>query len=208
VTAIVLTVLSGVSALCTVAAVAWNRPRLRIAGKCVASAAFVALGWALADYSSTASALIVAGLAFSAVGDLLLLGQRRTLFATGIAAFAAAHLAYMAAALGVSDGVQSWWGLLAPIPVSAAVLAYVWPHLGRLRWAVTGYIAIITAMLAVALGYAGVPALFRGGAALFYVSDFFVARQRFVTSSIANRAIGLPAYYGGQLLIAWSLSSP
>jgi hypothetical protein len=42
-----------------------------------------------------------------------------------------------------------------------------------------------------------------GGAVLFFVSDLFVARNRFVAPGLANRLLGLPAYYGGQVLIAW-----
>ena len=39
--------------------------------------------------------------------------------------------------------------------------------------------------------------------------DLFVARQRFVAEAFINRLIGLPLYYAGQLLIAWStLTSP
>ena len=40
------------------------------------------------------------------------------------------------------------------------------------------------------------------GAVLFYVSDLFVARERFVTPGFVNKALGLPLYYGGQLLLA------
>jgi len=43
------------------------------------------------------------------------------------------------------------------------------------------------------------------GAALFFVSDLAVARDRFVAPGFANRLWGLPAYYAGQLLIAWSI---
>jgi uncharacterized membrane protein YhhN len=42
-----------------------------------------------------------------------------------------------------------------------------------------------------------------GGAVLFFVSDVAVARDRFVEPSWKNRAWGLPAYYAGQLLLAW-----
>ena len=47
--------------------------------------------------------------------------------------------------------------------------------------------------------------LLLAGAALFFVSDLAVARDKFVGASFLNRAWGLPAYYAGQLLIAWSL---
>ena len=41
--------------------------------------------------------------------------------------------------------------------------------------------------------------------ALFFVSDLSVARNRFVAREFSNLVWGLPAYFGGQLLIAWSL---
>jgi uncharacterized membrane protein YhhN len=42
------------------------------------------------------------------------------------------------------------------------------------------------------------------GALLFYFSDLFVARQRFVRKAYHNRLIGLPLYYLGQYLLAFS----
>jgi hypothetical protein len=44
------------------------------------------------------------------------------------------------------------------------------------------------------------------GASLFFVSDLSVARDRFVAREFANKLYGLPAYYAGQLLIAWTLA--
>jgi uncharacterized membrane protein YhhN len=41
-------------------------------------------------------------------------------------------------------------------------------------------------------------------ALMFYFSDIFVARERFVTHEFANRLIGLPLYYTGQFLLAFS----
>jgi len=43
------------------------------------------------------------------------------------------------------------------------------------------------------------------GAFLFYLSDLFVAREKFVKSEILNQAVGLPLYYIGQIFIASSL---
>ena len=48
-------------------------------------------------------------------------------------------------------------------------------------------------------------ALILGGAVAFYLSDLFVARDRFVSEGITNRVIGLPLYYGGQYLLAFSV---
>ena len=42
--------------------------------------------------------------------------------------------------------------------------------------------------------------------ALWWVSDLAVARQRLMVDSIWNRVWGLPCYYAGQLLLAWSLA--
>jgi uncharacterized membrane protein YhhN len=44
------------------------------------------------------------------------------------------------------------------------------------------------------------------GALLFYLSDLAVARHRFVHPAFVNRAIGLPLYYVGQLLIALTIA--
>jgi len=48
--------------------------------------------------------------------------------------------------------------------------------------------------------------LFAAGAVLFFASDLAVARDKFVAKGFVNRAWGLPVYYAGQLLIAWSLA--
>jgi uncharacterized membrane protein YhhN len=40
---------------------------------------------------------------------------------------------------------------------------------------------------------------------LFYVSDVFVARQRFLKTEFLNRLIGLPLYYSGQFMLAFSV---
>jgi uncharacterized membrane protein YhhN len=43
------------------------------------------------------------------------------------------------------------------------------------------------------------------GAVCFYVSDVFVARDRFLKKKFINRLIGLPLYYSGQFLLAFSV---
>jgi uncharacterized membrane protein YhhN len=44
-----------------------------------------------------------------------------------------------------------------------------------------------------------------GGALLFYISDLFVARDRFIKKEFFNRFIGLPLYYAGQFILAFSV---
>jgi uncharacterized membrane protein YhhN len=46
------------------------------------------------------------------------------------------------------------------------------------------------------------------GAVMFAVSDIFVARDRFVSPSVANRLWGLPLYYAAQLIFALSTQNP
>jgi hypothetical protein len=41
-------------------------------------------------------------------------------------------------------------------------------------------------------------------ALIFYISDIFVSRHRFVKKEFINRAIGLPMYYTAQFIIAFS----
>jgi hypothetical protein len=40
---------------------------------------------------------------------------------------------------------------------------------------------------------------------MFYVSDIFVARDRFVAPSPWNQRLGLPLYYTAQLALAFSV---
>jgi hypothetical protein len=54
------------------------------------------------------------------------------------------------------------------------------------------------------LNYTGRLLVFTG-AVCFYLSDLFVARDRFLKSEFANRLIGLPMYYVGQFLLAFSV---
>jgi len=42
------------------------------------------------------------------------------------------------------------------------------------------------------------------GAVLFYLSDITVARDRFMEDRFSNKLVGLPLYFGGQFLLAFS----
>lgn len=194
---------------------------LRRLAKPLASAGFLvaALGapaWAL---PSGVAWLLFAGLLFSAVGDVLLLGRRSSAFVGGILAFSAAHIAYGAWFLG---GRAPWWLLATTSLVFLGIGHLVWHWLDehvsdRLRLPVRAYVALVSLMAATAVAY-GAQALSTGsgarpmllapavGGLLFYLSDLAVARHRFVTPAFANRAWGLPLYYLAQLLIAGAVS--
>ena len=77
---------------------------------------------------------------------------------------------------------------------------------------VIAYIIVITAMVVGAFTILGDSALVSTGrfvvlfgAVSFYISDLFVARDRFLKTEFVNRLIGLPLYYGGQFLLAFSV---
>ena len=90
------------------------------------------------------------------------------------------------------------------------VLRWLLPHVSSdgMRRAVTLYASVLSIMLAAAGGtWVEAPDWRIGtGALLFYLSDLAVARQRFVTRALANKLLGLPAYYAGQVLLAFSLA--
>ena len=184
--------------------------RMAMLGKLAASAMFLAL--ALSSYPWERSTwewsrYVAVGLGFGALGDALLLSKRKSMFASGLSAFLVSHLLYCAGMTAKASWL--WWPLLVPLLPTGLVLFYLWPHLGRLRVAVVLYMAAISLMLASGIttwsqtGEAGL--LLAAG--LFYASDFFVARNRFVVPGWHNRLVGLPLYYAGQLLFAYSVAN-
>jgi hypothetical protein len=48
-------------------------------------------------------------------------------------------------------------------------------------------------------------ALILTGSLCFYLSDLFVARHRFIKEEYRNRLLGLPLYYAGQFMLAFSI---
>lgn len=172
----------------------------RAVGKIGASATFVALALALGVEGGFERG-VLAGLVLSALGDALLLSARRPAFLGGLVAFLLAHVAYAGAFCSVSRP-SPWVGLVV-FAVTGAVLRWLWPGLGEMRAPVIAYCAAIAAMLWLALGVDR--AEVRSGALLFYLSDLLVARDRFVRPGLANRVVGLPLYYAGQLLLALAM---
>ena len=157
---------------------------------------------------------ILAGLLLCMTGDVFLIFFfSRKLFLAGLVSFLAGHLLYTVAFFSMAGpGRISGIMIAFFLAVSGVVFAWLRPHLGKMLIPVLAYIAIITAMVIGAASLAGTEtvrfpgrALAFAGALLFYVSDIFVARQRFVTQNFFNRAVGLPLYFAGQILIAFSI---
>lgn len=177
--------------------------------KTAASAAFVILGVVRWSAGDVFGGWLVAGLLFCAVGDLFLLSDRS--FDAGLISFLLGHLAYVVG-FGFALSIRQWPLLIlsALAVVGAAAARWLWPHLGRQRIPVLVYIVVISVMV-----WGGFSTLARGalpwtaatGAFLFYLSDLAVARHRFIHDSFINRALGLPIYYLGQLLLALTIGA-
>lgn len=135
------------------------------------------------------AALVLAGMALSLAGDVLLLRER--LFTAGLTVFLFAHLAYTAAFAFIAVESAQLLGLTsvaAGAVAGAAVVASAVFVLGRTilagaarrgeRTPVTAYLAAISAMV-VAAGASGHPWA-AVGAGLFYASDTLLAWRRYV----------------------------
>jgi uncharacterized membrane protein YhhN len=177
-----------------------GRPRIRAVAKTLTSLCFVAVAFT-GGRLGTYGALVVTGLVLSVAGDVLLLSREKGPFLAGLVSFLLAHVAYVVAFAPLSS--RPLVALLGVGLTVAVVLRWLWPHLGPMRIPVVAYCAVIGAMAWLAIG---VPSpLVRTGAILFFLSDLFVARGRFVHPGKENQLLGWPLYYAGQFLIALSV---
>ncbi len=152
---------------------------------------------------------ILAGLAASLAGDILLMLPKRP-FAAGLACFLVAHGFYILA-FRPSPGHRVTPVLLLPfIILGLLVFRTLAPVLGRMKFPVLIYVAAITAMACLAaarfVDLGGSRTLFAfAGATLFLVSDSVLAYNRFVRPFSAAQFIILGTYFPAQLLIALSV---
>jgi len=156
---------------------------------------------------------LLIGMIFCLGGDVFLALPGKKMFLFGLVSFLLGHVFYTGAFF-YTAGFSQWTGIGLAISALAGAAVFLWlrPHLGSMKIPVIFYILVISAMVVGAwsmvgagdLKPAGRMAAF-GGALGFYVSDIFVARQRFLKAEFVNRLIGLPLYYGGQFLLAFSI---
>jgi len=157
---------------------------------------------------------ILAGLAFSLVGDICLMLPVDA-FVAGLAAFLFAHLCYIAALWRGARGPALFVCLLAMAAYAALNIVGLWPHLpATLRGAVIAYTCVLAAMAALALARAvslraraGQPAWRAAlGALLFVASDSILAWDRFAGHWPWAIAWVLATYYAAQWCIAGSIA--
>ncbi len=156
---------------------------------------------------------LLIGMIFCLAGDVLLAFPGKKMLLYGLGSFLLGHVFYVGAFF-YAAGINQWTGVGLAISLLAGGGVFLWlrPHLGSMKIPVIFYILVITAMVVSAWSVVGAGELKPAGrvaafvgALGFYVSDVFVARQRFLKSEFVNRLIGLPLYYGGQFLLAFSV---
>lgn len=184
-----------------------RHPMRKRVPKMVAATAFIAVALSAGALDTTFGRIMLVGLALSWFGDLFLTYHGRTPFVAGLASFLAGHVAFVIAFInrGLDDGVYL---LLAAVVVAAIpVMRWLMPTVPKeLKAPVVAYIGVISAMVATAgaTNMADTDWRIPIGALAFYLSDIFVARDRFASPGLVNRYLGLPLYFGGQLLLAWA----
>ncbi len=173
--------------------------------KMFASTGFIVLCVASGGIHSVYGCVILGGLVLSWWGDLFLVSRGKIIFMLGLISFFLAHVCYCTAfvfyGIGITDTILVSVIMLIP---GVIVMRWLHPHLGTMKIPVYGYIIVISLMtaLSVSAAYTTGGLLIPCGAVSFYCSDIFVARDRFVAPGRINAYIGLPLYYGGQVLLA------
>lgn len=120
---------------------------------------------------SRAVGLLGAGIVASWAGDVLL----GVSFVIGLAAFATAHLAYVALFVAARARRLPWPALLYVVWL-AVLVPVLWPHLGSLAPAVVGYGVLLAATAATAWGVSRTTGW---GALAFLASDSLLAFRLF-----------------------------
>lgn len=176
--------------------------------KPIAAAGFVVLALVTGALNTPYGAGIVLGLVLSMAGDVLLIPENNhKTFKAGLVSFLLGHVAYAAAFLSIGVDFQAAGiALVAVVVIGRAVLRWLTPNVETdMRVPVLAYTIVISSMLVAAAGSASLhdrPDIFVG-ALLFYLSDFAVARDKFVSPGFWNGAWGLPFYFVAQLTLAF-----
>lgn len=183
---------------------------LRAVSKLGASTSFLALAWGGGAMDSSYGQAVFVALLLSWIGDACLLSKADGVFKAGIFAFLLGHVGFCAAFVVI--GIAPGWlggGALLVSGIALAIDRWLYPQVTvDFKKAVRAYMFVISVMVSLALGAfgAGHSWLIPVGAAAFFLSDMTVAMDRFVKPRFINRVVGLPLYYGAQVLLALSVA--
>jgi len=187
--------------------------KFRLITKTILSSLFVSVAFLQPSSHLDYWFYIIGGLLLCLIGDVCLALPGEKAFRAGLVAFLLGHIFY-GIAFSRLIGLSAWFSPAALLFLLFSLLAFLWlrPHLKAMLVPVGIYILVITAMVTGAWAvFAGTSLSFGGrcfvlaGAFLFYLSDLFVARNQFIQRDFINRLIGLPLYYLGQFLLAFSI---
>jgi len=153
------------------------------------------------------------GLIFCLIGDVCLALPQKKAFMVGLVAFLVGHVLYIFSFSSLTQiyyWISAWLFII--FCMSALIFLWLRPHLKSMLIPVLLYILVITVMAS------GAWAVFWKssfqisgrvfillGSLCFYFSDVFVARNKFIKEEYRNRLLGLPLYYTGQFLLAFSV---
>ncbi len=156
---------------------------------------------------------ILFGLIFCLCGDVFLALPQKKSFLFGLISFLLGHIFYIIGFFYIAqESPWTWLGSVIFLVISGWVYIRLRPNLGSMKVPVLVYVMAITVMISGAWSVLGDfyltglgQIMIFVGAVCFYVSDVFVARDRFLKKKFINRLIGLPLYYTGQFLLAFSV---
>jgi uncharacterized membrane protein YhhN len=173
----------------------------------LASTGYIAIGVARGALGAWYGRCILLGLAGCWCGDMI--GPRN--FLAGLAAFLLGHFGFIGAFC--ANGI-AWkrmlWGLPVLAPVAVFLVLWLLPQVPAAELGpVAAYVTVISLMVLFAVGTShnavGRRALL--GAALFYVSDIFVACWRYVESGPITGNFCYPFYYTACIVLALSVAA-
>jgi len=156
---------------------------------------------------------IIIGLLFCLGGDVFLALPQDRMFLFGLVSFLLGHVCYVIGFVWIAaPSKMILMGLIVTMVLGSLIYVWLKPHLGTMKKPVIAYILVISLMFIGAWSVLGMPRqpfmarlLIFLGAACFYISDIFVARDRFLKNAFINRLLGLPLYYLAQFMIAFSI---
>ena len=156
---------------------------------------------------------LLVGLIFCLIGDVCLALPQEKAFRTGLIAFLIGHVFYIFSFSSLAQ-ISHWIsiGPLIFLGMSAFIFFWLRPHLKSMLIPVLLYIVVITVMGVGAWAVSWKSSfrisgrvLILAGSLCFYFSDVFVARDKFIKEEYQNRLLGLPLYYAGQFMLAFSI---
>jgi len=209
-----LTIALVAGALISAALATWSqaasRRRIHLVTKPLATGLIIAVAAvAAAPIPAVYKTLVLAGLAFSLLGDIALMFPEKW-FTAGLVVFLAAQVSYILAFKPLPGHSVSPATFLPYVLFGLLMFFLLAPKLGPMKLPVFIYIAAITLMAGLAaarfIDRAGTkPLLAFVGAVLFLISDSVLAYDRFARKVPGARIIILGTYFPAQLLIALSV---